>query len=297
MEPQYLTYGLVDPRTKLIRYVGCSSCGLKRPRQHMNPRENRANPKKAMWIRDLRTAGLVFEIVVLEETTLETWKTDEIWWIAFGRACGWPLVNLTDGGDGTLGYKPSAETRAKFSAYHKGRKHSAEHIARVAAANRGKKISESQRAKLRAANLGRKQSPESIAKRVAKAIGRKMPPRPPPAPPPGMRINLRPAKFAVTATTKAKFRAAKLGRKQSPEHVAKRAASQVGKKRTPEHRAALSAAQRLRFGVITHCPKGHEYTPGNLRGRPGKGPECRECGRIKEREYKRAKRAAKKEAT
>jgi hypothetical protein len=43
--------------------------------------------------------------------------------------------------------------------------------------------------------------------------------------------------------TRAKMRAAKLGKKQKPEHVAKRAASQTGLKRTPETRANIRAGQ------------------------------------------------------
>jgi hypothetical protein len=35
---------------------------------------------------------------------------------AIGRGSNGPLVNLTDGGDGTTGFFPSAETRAKYSA-------------------------------------------------------------------------------------------------------------------------------------------------------------------------------------
>jgi hypothetical protein len=36
----------------------------------------------------------------------------ECWWIAFGRACGWPLTNLTDGG-GSLSEDVRTERRRR----------------------------------------------------------------------------------------------------------------------------------------------------------------------------------------
>ena len=105
---------------------------------------------------------------------------------------GGPLVNLTDGGDGPAGYRPSKELiarqvaarsgwvrtpeyRAKVSAALKGRKQSAEHIANVSAAMRGSKKShgwwstEEGRAKQRENNpgerrRGQKRSQETIEK-------------------------------------------------------------------------------------------------------------------------------------
>jgi hypothetical protein len=279
---QHLIYGLVDPRTMLVRYVGCSSRGLTRPRQHVAPRERKFNRYKDRWIAQLEAAGLSYEIAVLAPSTRETLKADEVWWIAYGRASGWPLTNLTDGGDGTLGFVSGPETRAKISAYHKGRKHSAEHNAKVAEANRGRVATSEARENMRRAHIGKVQSPEQIAKREASraatlAAQRAALPRP------AIRINLigaappprRKPHPPVTEETRAKMRAAKLGRKQTPEHVAKIAASNRGRRLTPEQRARQSAGQRARFAGRTHCPHGHELTPENLR--PNRGRECRTC--------------------
>jgi hypothetical protein len=35
---------------------------------------------------------------VFQECDVADLNTAERWWIAFGRACGWPLTNSTDGG-------------------------------------------------------------------------------------------------------------------------------------------------------------------------------------------------------
>jgi hypothetical protein len=67
----------------------------------------------------LLATDLDYEIVVLENTTRKGLIDAERWWIAFGRACAWPLTNHTDGGDGLL--NPSRRTRAKISAAMKTR--------------------------------------------------------------------------------------------------------------------------------------------------------------------------------
>jgi hypothetical protein len=58
------------------------------------------------------------------------------------------LVNLTDGGDGSVGCKPNKETRQKQSEAKKGKKQSEEHIRKVSEANKGKKRSEETRKKM-----------------------------------------------------------------------------------------------------------------------------------------------------
>jgi hypothetical protein len=59
----------------------------------------------------------------------------------------------------------------------------------------------------------------------------------------------------------------------------------------PLHLEPVTQAENVRRGkdgnawrkAKTHCPKGHEYTAENVRLRPGNRRECRECGRIYER--------------
>lgn len=56
---------------------------------------------------------------------------------------------------------------------------------------------------------------------------------------------------AATEETKAKIRAAKLGRPLTPEHRAKLSAVRKGKSKSPAHRAAISRARRQRLdGVL-----------------------------------------------
>lgn len=95
----FIIYGLRDPRDGAIRYVGQSSRGLLRPRQHFYQAKHGERGFKSNWIRSLDSLGLKYEIVVLEQTALELLDEREIWWIAQGRIAG-TLTNVSDGGDG-----------------------------------------------------------------------------------------------------------------------------------------------------------------------------------------------------
>lgn len=131
----FLIYGLIDPLTRLIRYVGKSCTGMRRPSRHRNLAPNSVGPYCENWIRGLLASGLDYEVTVLDVATDKTALSRlEQFWIAYGRALGWPLTNLTDGGDGrSPGSKASPETRAKMSAAHKGAKHSDEARAKISA--------------------------------------------------------------------------------------------------------------------------------------------------------------------
>ena len=140
---KYLIYGLVDPRDNMIYYVGKSSTGLARPRQHRNAS---ANDDQRRWIQSL--GEINYDIVVLESISDPKCAEDnpywrnierrttrlsgsERWWIALGRAMGWPLTNRTDGGEGSLGWIPSAVTRARIG--EKSANKSAEVRAKISA--------------------------------------------------------------------------------------------------------------------------------------------------------------------
>ena len=112
--------------------------------------------------------------------------------------------NLTDGGEGTVGYHPTPEMRAKQSAIHKGKPHSPEWCAKIAAALAGKPKSPEHRAKVAATRRGKSLSPEHVAK--------------------------------ISATLK--------GKPHSSEHIAKVSAALKGKPHSPERIAKAAAANR-----------------------------------------------------
>lgn len=70
---------------------------MRRPREHRRP--SCPDTYCRRWVRTLQRIGLDYEIVVLENVRpWEDLADKERWWIAYGRASGWPLTNLTDGG-------------------------------------------------------------------------------------------------------------------------------------------------------------------------------------------------------
>lgn len=85
-----LIYGLIDPRTRLIRYIGQTMRGIQRSREHRYP--SCPDTYCRRWVKKLQLLGLDYEVAVLEIVEVREQLSDaECWWIAYGRACGWPL--------------------------------------------------------------------------------------------------------------------------------------------------------------------------------------------------------------
>ena len=117
MEYQFIIYGLVDPGTKEVRYVGKSSYGLKRPKEHFKPSNYLTQQNhKAHWIKKLKSEGKQPDIVVLKTATSEEELNQlEINTIKYYRDQGLKLTNGTDGGEGSLGWLPTEENKKNMS--------------------------------------------------------------------------------------------------------------------------------------------------------------------------------------
>jgi hypothetical protein len=102
-------YAWKHPCTGEIRYVGKAKdlhCRLKSYRHKVH------SPHLQHWMDKLRAGGLEPELMILQECKSHL-SGCERWWIAHGRACGWRLINKTDGGEG---YTELAEdVRARLS--------------------------------------------------------------------------------------------------------------------------------------------------------------------------------------
>ena len=115
---KHLIYGLADPRTGELRYVGRSSSGLKRPREsHGRYCQN--------WVDSLKKQGIIPRVLVLEELDPTTdvderLNTEERKWVAYCRSVGTRLTNLTDGGE--KGRKVDESTRKLMRAAKLGEK-------------------------------------------------------------------------------------------------------------------------------------------------------------------------------
>jgi hypothetical protein len=189
-------YGLVDPRTKLLRYVGRTVNLQRRYTQHLLPSALKKHTHKTHWLRDLLTTGARPELCVIESCcTPEELRRAEIFYIEYFTLSGAALTNATDGGDGVIrGFKRSPAVVEKMRAYQSQRPPISEATrAKISATLTGRKLPEAvkkklghqqrgiprspeTKAKIRAANLGRYVSPETCAKISASKKGVKMRP-------------------------------------------------------------------------------------------------------------------------
>lgn len=116
-------YGLVDPITKHLRYVGQTRRGLKRIREHLRPSvlKRESHTHKSRWVSKLLAAGEKPEMVVFQVFEDDEWLNEaERRWIEYLKGVGHQLVNATEGGDGSSGLRHSEETKKKMSISHKG---------------------------------------------------------------------------------------------------------------------------------------------------------------------------------
>src|ERR1700722_16280431 len=103
-------YGLGDPRTDFVRYVGKSNDPQNRYSRHLAHYILReGNRRTTPWIKELLALGFKPVLKILEETTFQAWEECEKKWIAYFRSIpGYPpLINGTRGG----GYTYRAATR------------------------------------------------------------------------------------------------------------------------------------------------------------------------------------------
>ena len=109
MKPVYI-YGLREPDTQLIRYIGKTNNPRRRWLNHLC---EKSRTRRSCWIRSLQKRGLEPEMVIIEEISgAWPWQESERYWIQFAKENDWPLVNMTSGGDGV---PDSAATPRKYS--------------------------------------------------------------------------------------------------------------------------------------------------------------------------------------
>lgn len=89
-------YALVDPRTRMIHYVGQAYDVDSRYTQHMS---DAAKTTKVAWLTELKKMGAQPGLHILQQCEDSEVNHIENWWIALGRRQGWPLTNGTNPGE------------------------------------------------------------------------------------------------------------------------------------------------------------------------------------------------------
>jgi len=167
-------YGLVEPTTKELRYVGKSKNPKVRLRKHISERFKH-DSYKDRWIRKMVDSESRPELIIIDEVLKEEWQYWERHYIAYYRGLGVRLTNSTDGGDqppSTKGRKHTEESKRKMSEAKKGKAipwlnngevRSQEHRDNLSKAikgrispNKGKKVSTELRKKLADASTSKK---------------------------------------------------------------------------------------------------------------------------------------------
>lgn len=96
MQTTYI-YCLFDPITQQPKYIGKSDNPQKRFNEHLN---EKGKTKKINWIKSLQKKKLLPILEILDEVSIDDWKTIESMYIFLFRGWGFDLVNGTFGGDG-----------------------------------------------------------------------------------------------------------------------------------------------------------------------------------------------------
>ena len=113
---QFLVYGLLDPITGCLRYIGKSTSGFFRPTQHFYRSNLKSNTHKNNWIKGVLNIGLKPKIICIHEVDDgEILNQAEQFWIQYYISIGADLTNSTAGGNGLYGYSHKIESKQKTS--------------------------------------------------------------------------------------------------------------------------------------------------------------------------------------
>ena len=201
-----LVYALVDPFTGETRYVGKSTTGLNRPKEHFRPSQwKSARTHKQRWIRKTIKNGKTPIIFILFSTQViddEELSAAEVYWINYFRENGSNLTNATLGGEGAPGRQHTEDAKEKISASRRGKpttlghKHSEESKKKMSNAKKGRTLTKEHKEKISESLVGNK-----------RALGYKH----------TEEFKNRKSQMAISEETRRKMSEAQQGRKHSPE--------------------------------------------------------------------------------
>jgi hypothetical protein len=94
MSQDVTIYGLTDPRTGHIRYIGQSLNPDTRWKSHCASASSNEAIQKSNWIKELKEAGMKPQLLELEKVAVEDANSSELFYIEYFKMLG---ANLTNG--------------------------------------------------------------------------------------------------------------------------------------------------------------------------------------------------------
>ena len=151
------------------RYVGKTKISVKhRHKQHLRDRF-RYKSYFYNWLNGVISREELYSVILLDEVEEIGWEDRECFWIKHFREIGYPITNMTDGGDGNNNQIFSKESSKKRIESRKWYKHSDETKKKLSEAHTGKKLSQVTKDKLRDYFKGTP-CPEHVKKALSKAV-------------------------------------------------------------------------------------------------------------------------------
>lgn len=102
-----------------IRYVGKTIYPSKRFKEHLVDR--RGNRYCSKWVQKKKLENIEIKMNIIEICEEKNWEERERFWIKKYREDNCKLTNISDGGDGTVGFKHTEENKKKMSEISKER--------------------------------------------------------------------------------------------------------------------------------------------------------------------------------
>lgn len=120
-EDRHIIYGLIDPNTNNLRYIGFTSNKTLRYHKHHNVKYLGGNSHKANWIKSLLKNKQKAEIIIIDEhENAEDLPESETFWYQYFKMLGADLTNDSYYiGYGKIKGSPSPNKGKKFSLNHR----------------------------------------------------------------------------------------------------------------------------------------------------------------------------------
>lgn len=154
-------YGLLEPKTNEIRYIGKAKNLTIRVRKHVQSSKLKEGTHKNNWIKVLLKSGEKFVVIVIDSAlTDDELNEKEIKWISYYKTIGCRLTNATNGGDGGKLSPESIEKMKKTkkdnepTRFWLGKKFTKEHCDKISKNKKGYITSEETKQKLSKSNKG-----------------------------------------------------------------------------------------------------------------------------------------------